>query len=449
MLLHKRYVCWAILLTTTIGNETPVPKYALALMIVGGITALSMIYFSVRDGLLSLANVRALRTERAYLLSQRAALLSGEGADANMVRTLDCFLDMNTRELGTELVDRVGMDTLLGFSSLLVGTGTLMATTGDHDSAEFMASNLLTGYIGNTPCTIYGVANLLWSSYVWVRARKQQRAALNYVRTSTRISQMLRNRTSSLQMHAGLNGVGGVVAGAAAVVTSTMWWGYVVLVPCVITSGLVNLFWRRCVGYERPLVVREITSIDQDAVLEALRYASTCRERILRGQLAEQRDAFSVLVADTGSLPDALDVIRKNSLMEDFCLRLLHDVGVLERLRSKYPPGPDGVPMVDWDQLLTTEDEAWVPILLSVAKETINKSALKSFLYQERHLLEVLGCYMCRGAEFGRRGKSKKPAGWHQNQHHRNVHTYAGRHANDWLFGGFSLTGALQGLFKR
>lgn len=448
------HVCCAISLTTTAGNETPVPTYALALMIVGGITALSMIYFSVRDGLLSLANVRALRTERAYLLRQRAALLSGDGeagtgADANMVRTLDCFLDMNTRELGTELVDRVGMDMLLGFSSLVVGIGTLMATTGDHDSAEFEASNLLTGYIGNMPCAIYGVANLLWSSYVWVRARKQQRAALNYVRASTRISQMLRNRTSSLQMHAALNGVGGVVAGAAALVTATMWWGYVVLVPCVVTSGLVNMFWRRCVGYERPLVVREITSIDQDAVLEALRYASTCRERIQRGELTEGRDAFSVLVADTASLPNALEVIRKNSLMEDFCFRLLHDVGVLERLRSTYPPGPDGVPMVDWDQLLATENEAWVSILRSVAKETINGSALQSFIYQERHLLEVLGCYMCRGAEFGRRGKGKKPAGWNHVQPQRNVHTYAGRHANDWLFGGFSLTETMRAMFKR
>lgn len=429
------------------------PKYALALMILGGCVAFSLIYFSVRDGLLSLANVRALRTERAYLLRQRAALLAGgggleAGVDANLVRTLDCFLDMNTRETGTELVDRVGMDTLLGFSSLIVGTGTFMATTGDHDSAEFLASNLLTGYIGNTPCAIYGVANLLWSSYVWTRARKQQRAAQQYVRASTRISQMLRNRTSSLQMHAALNGVGGVVAGAAALVTATMWWGYVVLVPCVVTSGLVNLFWRRCVGYERPLVVREISSIDQDAVLEALRYASTCRERLLRGELAEQRDAFSVLVADTSSLPCALDVIRTNSMLEDYCLRLLQDKDVLERLRSTCPPGPDGVPTVDWDQLLASEDETWVPTLLRMAKETINELALKSFIYQERHLLEVLGCYMCRGAQFGRRGKDKKPAAWNHAQTHRNVHTYAGRHANDWLFGGFSLTGTMKQMFK-
>lgn len=446
------------------GNETPVPTYALVLMILGGCMALSLIYFSVRDGLLSLANVRALRTERAYLLRQRAALLDSAGGgvvvDANLVRTLDCFLDMNTREMGTELVDRVGMDTLLGFSSLIVGAGTLMATTGDHDGALFTASNLLTGYIGNAPCAAYGVANLLWSSYVWTRARKQQRAALDYVRASTRISQMLRNRTSSLQMHAALNGLGGVVAGAAALVTATMWWGYVVLVPCVITSGLVNLFWRRCVGYERPLLLLagperfDVASIDQDAVLEALRYASTCRERLLRGRLAEARDAFSVLVTDDADaaaapLPCALAVIRKNSMLEDLCLRLLHDKDVLERLRSTYPPGPGGVPAVDWDRLLAGEDETWAPTLLRVARDTINERALTSFIYQERHLLEVLGCYMCRGAQFGRRGKDKKPAGWSQAQPTRNVHTYAGRHANDWLFGGFSLTGAMKGMFKR
>lgn len=437
------------------GNETPVPKYSLALMIIGGIGALSLLYFSIRDARLSLDNVRALRSERAYLLQQRAALVSGANGndhiltstDPNLLRTLDCFLDMNTRELGTELVDRVGMDVLLGLSLLLVGVGTLMATTGDHNSREFLASNLLTGYIGNTPCAVYGVANLVWSSYVWLRARKQQRAALNYVRTSTRISQMLRNRTSSLQLHAALNGLGGIVAGGAALVTSTMWWGYVILVPCVITSGVVNVFWRRCVGYERHLIAREISSIDQDAVLEALRYASACRERIARGKLAEQRDAFSVLVEDGGSLAGAIDVLRKNALMEAFCLCLLQDANTLERLRSAYPPNPNGIPEVDWDQLLATDDEAWVTVLLKAAKDTINQSALRSFIYQERHLLEVLGCYMCRGAEFGRRGKGKKatihapPA--------RNVHTYAGRHANDWLFGGFSLTSAVKGMFSR
>lgn len=419
----------------------------MAFMILGGIAALGMIYFSIRDGRLSLANLRALRKERAYLREQLVLHRKTPG-NANMVRTIECFLDMNTRETGTELVDRVGMDVLLGFSSLVVGIGTLMATEGDHSSAVFAASNLLSGYIGNTPCAIYGVANLLWSSYVWARARKQQRAALNYVRSSTRISQMLRNRTSSIQMHAALNGITGIVAGMAALVTATMWWGYVVLTPCVVTSGLVNLFWRRCVGYERPLVLHSITSIDQDTVLEALRHASSCRERIQRGEMAELMDAFTTMVSDTDSLDCALEVVKKNNMMEEFCRRLLQDKDVSPTLHSSYEVR-NGVPAVDWPQLLATEDRLWHEIFLRVAKETINESALRSFIYQERHLLEVLGCYMCRGAQFGRPNKDKKrvSAGTHVQPH--NVHTYSGRHANDWLFGGFSMTATIKGLFGR
>lgn len=423
-------------------------------MALGGTTALCFIYFSIKDGRRSWANVRALREERRYLVTQRTTALRLGDGNANMVRTIDCFLDMNTRELGTELVDRIGMDTLLGASALVVGTGTLMAMTGDHDSALFAASNLLTGYVGNTPCAIYGVANLLWSSYVWARARKQQRAALKYVAGSTRMSQMLRNRTSSIQMHAALNGITGIVAGMAALVTATMWWGYVVLVPCVVTSGIVNLFWRRRVGYERPLVVDQITSIDQDAVLEALQYANSCRERIVHGREAESRDAFTTLVShsDTNSLLRALDVIRKNNLFEDYCLCLLQDEEIARRLQPAHSHSHshsvmDDRATVDWRQLLVTGDEDCRRALLKIARDLINQRVLRSFVYQERHLLEVLGCYMCRGAEFGKKNKSRTPI--KAAQPHRNAHTYAGRHGNDWLFGGFSVTASVKALFRR
>ncbi|KAF3760333.1 hypothetical protein M406DRAFT_230236, partial [Cryphonectria parasitica EP155] len=383
-----------------VWNETPVPKYALAMMALGGIAALCMIYFSVRDGVLSLANLRALREERRYLQSQRELHLR----DANMLRTIDCFLDMNTREMGTELVDRVGMDTLLGFSSLVVGIGTFLAMDGDRHPVLFRASNLLTGYVGNTPCVLFGLVNISWSSWVWARSKKQQAAALRYVKGSTRIGQMLRNRTSSIQMHAALHGISGIVAGAAAMVTATMWWGYVVLLPCVITSGLVNLFWRRRVGYERPLVAHEITSIDQDTVLEALRYADSCCQRIWKGYVLG-KDAFTTLVPEAESLLCALDFIQKNNLFEDLCLRLLKDPETSRRLQQTSSASPSSstdnfaaaeAPAIDWHQLAAVEDEAWTQHVLKVARELINEKALLSFTYQERHLLEVLGCYMCR-----------------------------------------------------
>lgn len=427
-----------------VWNETPVPVYALAFMALGGTMALSLIYFAVRDARLSWGNLRALRAERHYLRLQRERYRG----DANMLQTVECFMDMNTRESGTEMIDRIGMDMLLGLSSLLVGVGTFMAMNGDHDSALYTASNLMTGYVGNTPCAIFGVANLLWSSYVWTRARKQQRAALNYVRDSTRMSQMLRNRTSSLQMHAALNGITGIVAGAAALVTATMWWGYVVLVPCIVTSGIVNIFWRRRLGYERPLVTHHITSIDQDIVVEALRYADACRRRVMYGQESASKDAFTTLVQDPHSILSALEVVQKTNLFEEFCVRLFKDEQLYQRLFTSSGNQPGEIPIVDWDRLVASEDEALTQRLLTMAKELINESALTFYVYQERHLLELLGCYMCRGAEFGRERK-RKSSTIKYHQQHRNVNSYAGRHANDWLFGGFSMTESVKALFQR
>ncbi|KAJ4386787.1 hypothetical protein N0V93_009685 [Gnomoniopsis smithogilvyi] len=425
-------------------NQTTVPPYALALMVVGGLMSLSMIYFAVKDARLSYGNLRALRQERNYLRRQRE-LYRG---DSNMLQTVECFMDMNTRESGTEMVDRIGMDILLGFSSLLVGIGTFLAMDGDHDSELYFASNLMTGYVGNTPCAIFGVANIFWSSYVWMRARKQQRAAMNYVKDSTRMSQMLRNRTSSLQMHAALNGITGVVAGAAAMVTATMWWGYVVLIPCIVTSGLVNIFWRRRLGYERPLVTHHITSIDQDIVVEALRFADACRRRVMYGRESDSKDAFTTLVENPDSIMSALEVIQKTNLFEEFCVRIFKDEDLYQRLFTSSGNQPGEIPIVDWDRLVASEDELLTQKLLTMAKDLINEEALKFYIYQERHLLELLGCYMCRGAEFGRKGKRKSLSVKHA-QVHRNANTYAGRHANDWLFGGFSLTQSIKGLFQR
>lgn len=467
-------------------NQTPVPLHVEVLMAIGGTVAFGMIYFGVADGRLSWQNLRALREERRHLRSQRAACAAtaeGGGGDdrvtttnyTNMLRTIDCFLDMNTREIGTEMIDRLGMDVLLGVSAFFVSLGTFIAMDGGHVHGLFVTSNLLTGYVGNAPCLIFGITNAAWASYVWARARKQQAAALRYVGGSTRISQMLRNRTSSIQVHASLTGLTCFVSGIAAMITATMWWGYVVLFPCVVTSGLANLFWRRRVGYERPLVAHRVASIDQDIVVEALRYADASRRRVLYGRRANGQDAFTTLVAERGSLLCALDVVRKNNLFEDFCVRLLDDADLARRVRAAQPPpaqqqqqqeqdDDDGnSPTIDWHQLVASDDQELVQRLLEVARRVINERALQSFVYQERHLLELLGCYMCRGAQFGRQAKAKANMQANKNKHisngtgtvppagqnHLNVHTYAGRHANDWLFGGFSVTQSLKAVFRR
>lgn len=169
-----------------------------------------------------------------------------------MARSIDCLLDVNFREMDTETVDRLGMRICMGFGALTVGVGTCMAIAGANP-AVFCASNLLSGYIGNSPCALYGLFNILWSAYVWRRARHHGIAGRKEL-TAIQVEQMLKIRISSVQSHGALNGITGAVAGAASLVTATMWWGYIALAPCIIISVLINYLWRHRIGYDRPFV---------------------------------------------------------------------------------------------------------------------------------------------------------------------------------------------------
>jgi hypothetical protein len=48
--------------------------------------------------------------------------------------------------MGTELVDLIGMDIVMGFGAVLVGIGTCMAIGGANPGV-FPASDLMSGYI--------------------------------------------------------------------------------------------------------------------------------------------------------------------------------------------------------------------------------------------------------------------------------------------------------------
>lgn len=125
-----------------------------------------------------------------------------------MLLTIDCLLNINFRESGMEVIDRLVMDTLLGTGAFFVGIGTFMAIDGQN-SRIYRASNLLTGYMGNAPCALYGLMNFLWSTvYVWRRATRHKAAALPHVR-DRRFRDLLQMRASSVQFHGALNGAVG------------------------------------------------------------------------------------------------------------------------------------------------------------------------------------------------------------------------------------------------
>src|ERR1700733_12216699 len=176
-------------------NQIPVPPYAIALMAIGGTVALAISYYAINDARMSWRNARLLRDERSYLQTQKASY----SQDRQVVRDLNCRLDVNFRETGTELVDRIGMDIVMGFGAVAVGIGTLMAIGGANRHV-YRASNLLSGYIGNSPCLLYGMVNAAWSVYVWRRAHRHSIARPKELEADT-VRQMLKNLTDTVKRH--------------------------------------------------------------------------------------------------------------------------------------------------------------------------------------------------------------------------------------------------------
>ena len=319
-------------------NDVPVPAFAAALMGIGGCVALFFAVVAIYDAHLAWQNVCILRRERRTLhsLSSRPQYRQQSGttnanADAEKedlststdVRTtarprppppnagldqaqphafaLRVYIDVNTFELGTEIIDRLMMDVTMGFGAVLVGVGTLMAIGGaNHD--VFLASNLLSGYIGNGPAALAGLLRAVWSAYVYHRASRHQRTArLAFAAKQTKVNlkgngnrgsgssesesksdeeapqRASRRRQSALRaynrryrmvkIYAVLAGPPSLVAGAASAITATRWWGYTLLAPCVALAWLCNWLFRRYVGYTRPIPIPlpvSVSSSDDD-----------------------------------------------------------------------------------------------------------------------------------------------------------------------------------------
>ena len=130
----------------------------------GGTIALVVSVFAVQDGIRSWCNIRVLREERRILLRR-----SRESRSRDSLPYLHARLEVNRREIGTEIIDRLAMDSLMGFGALLISIGTYMAIGGVNPHV-YLASNLLSGYIGNCPPAIWGLANTVWCIYILRRA---------------------------------------------------------------------------------------------------------------------------------------------------------------------------------------------------------------------------------------------------------------------------------------
>ncbi|KAL4802200.1 hypothetical protein BDV18DRAFT_154524 [Aspergillus unguis] len=348
-----------------VWNEIPVPRHAVILMAIGGPIALLVSLVAARDFYLSRGNVSLLSAERKALLS-----VSHRDDKTSAV------LGVNARELGTEAIDRMLMDALLGFGALLVGTGTIMAIFGANPKV-YLASNLLSGFVGNGFAAIFGIVNAIWSAYLVYHFQARYTACLADPDVQT-IQTKLRQRFRRFQWHAATNGINGLVAAMASMVTAKMWWGYVVLIPCVAIMIASNLFWKWKLGYNRPIrenLFDELLDGDKSAQEAAV-------DDILESMVGVEvaRDALQGLA--TVSLEALLNFIDENNLLESFC----------EYLAAEWPDHSlftaETVVLSKEDLMRRTDETAQME---KISRQFLDQNASKLLEHRERYLLELVG----------------------------------------------------------
>jgi hypothetical protein len=431
-----------------IWNEIPPPRAAVILMAIGGTIALGISTFAVWDCVRSYRNTRLLLRERSSLRKEVSTIKSRR-PPVHSPANLECLVywDINNRELGTELIDRIGMDCLLGFGAVLVGLGTYLAIAGANPRA-YLASNLMTGYIGNVPPALYGLANAAWSIYAWRRARRQIRGADSIKLQSHKhraAFDMLRRHTRHVQVHAVMNGCVGLVGGVGSMMTasttynSTMVWGYIVLLPCIISAAVTNYFWRYKIHYDRDL--SKLQSLSREgliddiylvalhlALLQDLRRSGASQRKIVgldslsqyvNGYISVFRDPPLSLdsldlrtlempadkEAQGGAKPthrlagDILYIAVCGDFFSDICAKLGDRLGGEPLGASRLDSGYGESILVDshglWRKL--QEDEIATSDLLEVARDVLVTTGLAKQQSEKRRLLELLGSCATRG----------------------------------------------------
>lgn len=340
---------------------------------VGGALAIILSFFAWRDSVKAWRNIFLLRGERARLKSVlRDEEKAASGIDGH---DLDVKIEVNWRELGQEIVDRFAMDVFAGFSSFLVGVGTLLAIGGANPRV-YRASNLLSGYIGNAPGAFWGLGNTLWSVYLFRRAGRHHLIGTRILENEM-IKDRMSRRTKAVRRHSFLIGLATLVSAPCGMLTATRWQGYPPLIPCIILSKWGNVIWRRRLGYTRfPVSTSSPMGGPQDLIGE-LEWTIAVQDT-----LRKEKKARTIVDIDTYRAKESITTFMgKCGLLEDLCLKLLRG-GHIRR---------DAVGIIEIDRMTIEGYEETVPVFTQTACELLQKKGLLVLAYRERHLLELLG----------------------------------------------------------
>ena len=105
-----------------VWNAVPPVTIAVILMALGATGALVILTFAIFDLPRAWRNTRILRLERKRLLQLKQV---GFSTTTSRLSNL-AYIDVNNRELGNEVIDRLLMGILLGFGAFTVGVGTYL-----------------------------------------------------------------------------------------------------------------------------------------------------------------------------------------------------------------------------------------------------------------------------------------------------------------------------------
>ncbi|QIX00463.1 hypothetical protein AMS68_005980 [Peltaster fructicola] len=358
-----------------VWNQIPTPLFAAVLMGLGGSVAILWSIFAFWDMHKSLANIRLLRSERRFLKRwQREVDTEDTLATSCLVQA---YIDVNTRELGWEVIDRVMLDVCSGISGILVGTGALMAIRGDIDEV-FWVSNLLSGYIGNSFLAPFALLNVFWAGFMWMRAGGESKELVDGLAPfSHELRSKVRRHGRKHRLYAVLNGATAVVGCVGSIMSATLWYGYVIIAPCVVASVFANLLWRHRMGYDRDMIRRkdDIRGVD---ILQTLNAIQLAIDAFTTGSIT----ALPCFTLDDSITANVAQFMKKACLYNSFC----HELSRRRPMSEKDESLDESI--IDHAYLCSVDND----MVIAAGTAAITKDQ-RWLIYQERFLIEVYGRY--------------------------------------------------------
>ncbi|KAH7230731.1 hypothetical protein B0J15DRAFT_506251 [Fusarium solani] len=363
-----------------VWNDTPVPVHAVVLMAIGGFTALVFSVFAFIDSRRAWANISFLHSQRKLLEDEKARRVT----DSRPTQEIDVLLEITIRELRIEIINRWAMDVLLGGGAVLIGTGTFMAI-GGANRRVWLASNILSGYLGNAPIAAFGLISATWAVIVWKKMRHHRLAAEKALKGAPALS-LIKRRCFNLQLFYVINGIATILGGVGSMLTAERWWGYVILIPVIMSSLFCNVWWRKRVGYDRPWIA-DPAPMNTNGLVHALESTAQIRR-------AFQNGPGTILPRIVGGLPspafpEVLDFLVKHDLFETFCLYLINNVHVAHVLGLQKSTRVE----LDVSRIVEIPD-IHHPRMVGLAEEFLREEGARHFQTRERFMIEILGTHL-------------------------------------------------------